>query len=211
MMFMKKSGLLFWIICFSFRGIAQTQEIEQLKLDLEKLVQMKMMLQSMYDGNNTLVSGYNQVSSLAKGNFDLHKNYLDQLLQVAPQIRSYPIVQTILDKQSKTLTESVSAYTAYVKSGLFKGIELFGIKSQFDQYKSTVSKKLDQLNLVLSPGALRMSDQERLLAIDRIDRDVGEALNSVRTLVKEQNAVAAVRGQQKKDNNAMRAWYGLKQ
>ena len=67
------------------------------------------------------------------------------------------------------------------------------------------------MNLVLTPGTLRMSDQERISAIDRIDKDVGDVLSSLRTIVKEQNVVAAVRAQQKKDNNAMRAWYGFKQ
>ena len=47
--------------------------------------------------------------------------------------------------------------------------------------------------------------------IDRIDKDVGEAVDQLRAEVKEQNAVVAERGQQKKDIGAMRAWYGLKQ
>ena len=208
---MRKIVLLFLILGFSFYGFAQTQDLEQLRLDLEKLVQMKAMLNNLSNGYSTIANGYNQITNLSKGNFDLHKNYLDQLLQVAPQIKTYPVVQTILDKQAALLTESSIAYNGYLKSGLFSATELFTMKSQLDGFKIIMSKKLDQLNLVLTPGALRMSDQERLVAIDRIDKDVGDALNSERAFVKEQSATLAARGQRKKDINGMRAWYGFKQ
>jgi len=207
---MKRTGLLLLSIMFSHVGFTQLQDIEQLKLDIEKLVQMKTMLSSMYNGYTTISNGYKQVTSLAKGNFDLHKNYLDQLLQVAPPIKNASVVQTILHKQTTVISELNAAYGVYLKSGFFSANELFNTKIEFDQYKTLISKKLDQLNLVLTPGILRMSDQERIGAIDRIDKDVGDALGFVRTLVKEQNIVAAARAQQKKDNNAMRAWYGLK-
>ncbi len=207
---MKRTGLLLLSIMFSYVGFTQLQDIEQLKLDIEKLVQMKTMLSSMYHGYTTISNGYKQVASLAKGNFDLHKNYLDQLLQVAPPIKNASVVQTILHKQITVISELNAAYGVYLKSGFFSANELCNTKIEFDQYKTLISKKLDQLNLVLTPGVLRMSDQERIGAIDRIDKDVGDALGFVRTLVKEQNIVAAARAQQKKDNNAMRAWYGLK-
>jgi hypothetical protein len=100
---------------------------------------------------------------------------------------------------------------SYVKSGLFRASELQAFKNRIDQTKAVVAKQLNHLQLVLKPGSLRMSDQERIGAIDRIDKDVGDALVSIRAMVKEQNDIAATRAQQKKDNNAMKAWYGFKQ
>ncbi len=205
--------ILFWVClnCFYIAAFSQQQELEQLKVNLEKLAQMRAMLQHMQNGYATVSNGYQQLTGLAKGNFDLHKNYLDQLLQVAPQVRQYPAVQTILGKQSAVVTESATAYAIYLKSALFSANELLDTKNQFADFKLRMGKKLAQLELVLTPGSLRMSDQERMGAIDRIDKDVGEVLGSLRTLVKEQAAVMAARGQQKKDNAAMRAWYGFKQ
>ena len=195
---------------FAVKGFSQSQELEQLRLDLEKLVQMKSMLSNMYNGYQTLAKGYDQITSLAKGNFDLHKNYLDQLLQVSPQIMNSSVLQGILDKRSAVGLESASAYWQYVRSGLFTNTELMNLKAQFDSFNAVVLRKIDQLNKVLTPGSLRMSDSERISAIERVDRDVGEALGSVRALVKEQNAVAALRGLQKKEISSMRSLYGLK-
>ena len=208
---MKKIGLLFLLMSFSLLVFCQAQEIEQLKLDLEKLVQMKTMLSNMYNGYTTLSNGYNQITSLAKDNFDLHKNYLDQLLQVAEPVRNYPLIQEILELQATISTEGNTAYMSYVKSGLFRTNELQAFKNRLDQTKAAVSKQLNHLQLVLTPGSLRMSDQERMGAIDRIDKDVGDLLVSIRAIVKEQNDIAAARAQQKKDNNAIKAWYGFKQ
>ena len=208
---MKKIGLLFLLMSFSLLVFCQAQEIEQLKLDLEKLVQMKTMLSNMYNGYTTLSNGYNQITSLAKDNFDLHKNYLDQLLQVAEPVRNNPLIQAILELQATISTEGNTAYMSYVKSGLFRTNELQAFKNRLDQTKAAVSKQLNHLQLVLTPGSLRMSDQERMGAIDRIDKDVGDLLVSIRAIVKEQNDIAAARAQQKKDNNAIKAWYGFKQ
>ena len=208
---MKKIGLLFLLLSFSQIVFCQAQDIEQLKLDLEKLVQMKTMLSNMYNGYTTLSNGYNQITSLAKDNFDLHKNYLDQLLQVAEPVRNNPLIQAILELQATISTEGNTAYLSYVKSGLFRTNELQAFRNRIDQTKAAVSKQLNHLQLVLTPGSLRMSDQERMGAIDRIDKDVGDALVSIRAIVKEQNDIAAARAQQKKDNNAMKAWYGFKQ
>lgn len=208
---MKKFGLLFLLLSFSRIVFCQAQDIEQLKLDLEKLVQMKTMLSNMYNGYTTLSNGYNQITSLAKDNFDLHKNYLDQLLQVANPVRNYPLVQAILELQATISNEGNTAYMSYVKSGLFRTNELQAFKNRLDQTKAAVFKQLNHLQLVLTPGSLRMSDQERMGAIDRIDKDVGDVLVSIRAMIKEQNDIAAARAQQKKDNNAMKAWYGFKQ
>ena len=208
---MKKIGLLFLLMSFSLLVFCQAQEIEQLKLDLEKLVQMKTMLSNMYNGYTTLSNGYNQITSLANDNFDLHKNYLDQLLQVAEPVRNNPLIQAILELQATISTEGNTAYMSYVKSGLFRTNELQAFKNRLDQTKAAVSKQLNHLQLVLTPGSLRMSDQERMGALDRIDKDVGDLLVSIRAIVKEQNDIAAARAQQKKDNNAIKAWYGFKQ
>ncbi len=208
---MKKIGLLFLLLSFSRIVFCQAQDIEQLKLDLEKLVQMKTMLNNMYNGYTTLSNGYNQITSLSKDNFDLHKNYLDKLLQVADPVRNYPLIQAILELQATISAEGYTAYMSYVKSGLFKANELQAIRNRIDQTKTAVAKQLSHLQLVLTPGSLRMSDQERMGAIDRIDKDVGDALVSIRAMIKDQNDIAVARAQQKKDNNAMKAWYGFKQ
>lgn len=207
---MKRVGFVMLILGFRLTVSAQLQDIEQLKLNIEKLVQMKAMLSSMKSGYATLSNGYSQITGLAKGNFELHKNYLDELLQVAAPVRNYPLVESVKEMQGAVNDESNTAYLFYLRSGLFKPAELFEIKKRLDQIKTAVAKQVAHLRVVLTNGVLRMSDEERISAIDRIDKDVGQALGAMRALLSEENALAATRGQQKKNIDAMRLLYGLK-
>ena len=55
-------------------------------------------------------------------------------------------------------------------------------------------QNLDELTMVITAGKLRMSDDERLNAIDRIYIDMGDKLVFLRTFNKENNVLAIQRG-----------------
>jgi len=73
-----------WLIGLLWVGVlsAQKQEMEQLQLNMEKLVQLRLMLQQAKQGYQLLQNGYTAVRDAARGNYDLHKSYLDGLLQM---------------------------------------------------------------------------------------------------------------------------------
>ena len=55
---------------------AQSQEIAQLILNLEKLKQLEEILDNMYKGYKILTKGYNTIKNIAEGNFNLHQVFL---------------------------------------------------------------------------------------------------------------------------------------
>ena len=57
-------------------------------------------------------------------------------------------------------------------------------------------QNLDELTMVITAGKLRMSDDERLNAIDRIYIDMGDKLVFLRTFNKENNVLAIQRGRE---------------
>src|SRR5690242_1627765 len=84
--------------CFSLLFIssrAQSAEVEQLLLDIDKLTQFKKILQNMYDGYKVLYSGYTNIKDISQGNFSLHKNFLDALLEVSPAVKNYKRIADI--------------------------------------------------------------------------------------------------------------------
>ena len=80
---MKKTGILIGlVICglfCSFRASAQSAEIQQLLLNVEKLTQFKQILSDMKKGYQILEGGYNTIKDISEGNFSLHKAFLDGL------------------------------------------------------------------------------------------------------------------------------------
>ncbi|MFX9630904.1 hypothetical protein ABTO69_20345, partial [Acinetobacter baumannii] len=74
---MKKIIVLLLMCCMLFKGKAQSDEVQQLLLNVEKLAQFKKILQNMYDGYKLLHKGYTAVKNISEGNFSLHKTFLD--------------------------------------------------------------------------------------------------------------------------------------
>jgi hypothetical protein len=54
---------------------AQTQDVQQLILDIEKLTQFKAILSDMQTGYTILTQGYGAVKDISEGNFNLHSAY----------------------------------------------------------------------------------------------------------------------------------------
>ena len=79
-----------FICCFCILSkfvSAQSQEVQQLLLNVEKLAQFKKILQNMKQGYQVLHKGYTTIRNLSQGNFSLHKTFLDALFEVSPAVR----------------------------------------------------------------------------------------------------------------------------
>lgn len=92
------------IVCLAFLGLlpsykasAQTDEIAQLLLNVEKLAQFKQILSDMKKGYQILEGGYNTIKDISEGNFSLHKAFLDGLMQVSPTVRNYKRIADIIN------------------------------------------------------------------------------------------------------------------
>ena len=81
---MKKCIVILWVILFSFSGqvVAQSTEIQQLLLNVEKLAQLKKILSNMKKGYEIVSNGYNTIKDISKGNFNLHDAFLEMRREV---------------------------------------------------------------------------------------------------------------------------------
>ena len=70
-------------------------------------------------------------------------------------------------------------------------------------------QNLDELTIVITAGKLRMSDDERINAIDRIYNDIADKLVFLRTFNKENNVLAIQRGREMVDTKVSKKLNGL--
>src|ERR1700744_781946 len=96
---MKKIKIMIACVLLSFGARAQTADLTQLILDIEKLTQLKGILTDMKTGYTIIDGGYNQVKSIADGNFNLHSTFLNGLLLVSPAVAKYGRVANIIFAQ----------------------------------------------------------------------------------------------------------------
>ena len=192
-------------------GSAQSlaDDIQQLTMDYQKLSQLKQILSDMYKGYTVVKTGYDNIKSIAEGNFNLHKAFLDGLLAVSPIVRDYVKVASIVNNEIELVKEYQAAGSYFRANGHFTAAELDYLNTLYGNLLTGSLRNLDELAMVLTPGEMRMSDAERLAVIDRIDGDMTGKLSFLRSF---NNNGAIQAGQRAIDQNnigTMQSLYGI--
>lgn len=175
---------------------AQSFEVQQLLLNAEKLTQFKSILSDMKKGYQTLSSGYQLVKNVSQGNFSLHETFLNGLMLVSPEVRKYHKIADILALQTGILKEYKAAYRRFSGSGNFGPDDLRYLDRVYSQLFSQSLRHLDELTLVITSGKLRMSDDERLSAIDRIFESMQDKMVFLRDFNKRTSILGIQRGKE---------------
>lgn len=203
-----KTFLILFLLTTAIHCSAQVQELEQLALDIEKLSQMKAILQEMYKGYQILTGGYNTIKSLAQGNFNLHNAFLTGLLTVSPTVKNYVRVADIVNAQATLVSEYKAAQKQFSETGAFTTAELNYISSVYSNLLNRSLDNLDELAMVLTDNTLRMSDAERLSAIDHIYADMQDKLTFLRQFNGRAGILGGQRQQLLQDNQNLRHLFG---
>lgn len=188
---------------------AQSQEMQQLILNIEKLAQFKQILTDMKKGYQILNGGYNVVKDLSKGNFSLHETFLDALMQVSPTVRKYKRVGDIIHYQVLLVKEYKAAFNRFRNSGNFNLEEIAYLEKVYSKLFKESIRNLDELTSVISANTLRMSDDERLVAIDKVYVDMQDKLSFLRNFNNNTSVLGIQRTKERNDINAMRSIYKI--
>jgi len=202
----------FWMVVLVIAGLrvgAQSSEAKQLLLNTEKLSQLKGILSSMKEGYEILAKGYGSVKDIAEGNFSLHKGFLDSLLVVSPAVKKYRRLVDILDYQKRIVSEYKSALSAFRSADIFNPSELEYMSSVYSGLFEASLQNLEDLAMVVTSSKLRMNDEERLRAIDRIFLDTEDKLVFLRSFNQRAVLLFHQKKKEKREIETLRAYYGL--
>lgn len=205
---MKK--IFFILLLSSNFCFGQSQEAKQLLLNVEKLAQLKLMLSHMKTGYQILEKGYTSIKNISQGNFNLHRDFLDGLLQVSPAVKQYSKVADIIRVQLKLVKESKAALAEFRGSRQFNLAEIEYLGNVYANLLKESLKMLDEMVMVVTAGKLRMSDDERLQAIDKIYDEVIEQYTFLNEFNNGTAILSLQREKEKMDIDLMRKVHGLK-
>jgi len=205
---MKRIFLLFLLI--PRLGFSQSQEAKQLLLDVEKLAGLKLMLQNMKTGYEILHKGYTTISDLSKGNFNLHKTFLDGLLQISPAVAKYQKIAEIIDFQLRIVKDYKSAFAEFKNCKQFTPDEIDYMGKVYANLFNESLKQLDALAMVITAGSLRMTDDERIKAIDKIHAEVKDQYTFLEEFNNSTAMLSAQRDDEQRQIDLMRKIHGIK-
>jgi len=202
------------IICSLFllplASRAQTstaQDLQQLLYDIEKLTQFKAILSDMQTGYTILTQGYGEVKSISEGNFNLHSAFLNSLEAISPAVRQYGRIADIIANQASIVTEYKQTWNQANASGHFTVSELLYLNTVFTQVLDQSVDNLTNLTNILTANTLRMSDAERLRAIDHIYGDTQNKLVFLRHFDNQVALLSLERAKEQSDTQMLKQLY----
>ena len=189
---------------------AQTHEITQLILNYEKLEQLEEILDQMYKGYKVLTQGYNTIKDIAEGNFNLHSIFLDKLYQVSPLVRDYHKVKGIIRYQGMIVKNYQQVHNRLEEDPNLSPSELEYIKQVYTRLLEQSLKNLDELIMVITAAQVRMSDDERLEAIDHIYANMEDKLAFLHTFNHRAQLLLVQRARERNDMTTLQKLYLVK-
>lgn len=207
-----------WMICLVLSFLfaagnelrAQANEIQQLALNIEKLTQFRKILRNMYTSYRIIRGGYDKVKDITSGNYSLHEGFLDGLMAVSPAVRNYRRVGDIITNQSQIIKEYRRAFAHFKQSGVFNANEIAYMGTVYDNLLEKSMANLNELTMVIAAGNMRMSDDERLTAIDRLAADVDQQLSFLRSFNNSTGVLTRQRQRAQQEIKSVEKMYNLK-
>jgi hypothetical protein len=176
---------------------AQSEELQQLILNIERLNQLRAILNELYKGYQILTTGYNTIKDLSEGNFSLHKTFLDGLLNVSSTVKKYKRIAEIVTIQQQIIKQCNKALPAFKDTHVFSEQEIDYLEKVYEDIFNRSIRNMDELLMIITAGQLRMNDAERLNAIDRIYKEIKDKQEFLRYF----NKKTALLGTQRKKAN----------
>ena len=187
----------------------QATEAQQLILNWEKLQELEKILDNMYVGYKILDKGYTTIKNISEGNYTLHQLFLDGLMAVNPTIRNYKRIPYIIDYQKILLDEYKNAYNRFKSDPHFTPQEIEYLANVYNYLFMVSLRNIDDLVMIITATKLRMSDAERMQAIDRIFYDMEGKLVFLRSFNNSTQLLAIQRARAANDMRAINHLYGL--
>jgi hypothetical protein len=200
-------AMLFALVVVS--GRTQTQALEQLQLNIEKLAQFKLMLTNMYNTYSILNNGYNNIKNISLDNFKLHKGFIDALSSISPAVKKSVAIAEILQTQALIAKEYRDTYNKVIAAKLFTPAEIRELENAYTNILSKTSRNLDALQKIITPNQLQMSEAERLDFLHSLSLDMEKQLLQLRTFTKQATTLVQFRNRSKKDGELLRNSYGI--
>jgi DNA repair ATPase RecN len=194
----------------SLNASAQADELQQLTLNLEKLAQFKQILSDLKKGYEIVSVGYNTIKNISQGNFNLHKDFLDGLMQISPTVKKYKRVADIINYQIIIVKEYKRAFGRVKNDKNFNSQELEYLNRVYNNLFKQSLKNLDDLTTVVTANKLRMTDDERLKSIDDIFNEIQDKVMFLRHFNNNTTILAVQRAKERNDAATIRNIYGIK-
>jgi len=191
------------------KSFSQTQAIQQLLLDVEKLTELKNILTELKEGYQIVSDGYTTIKNISEGNFNVHDIFLKSLLEVSPAVKNYVRIKDIIGAELHIVSEYKNALKQFKGSGEFSIDEINYLEKVYANLFNHSLENLQTMIMVLTTGNLRMSDDERINSIDAVWEEVSQQLTFLRHFNNQARILCLQREKEKNDLSTLKQLYDV--
>ena len=161
----------------------------------------------MYRGYTILGNGYSSIKDLSQGNYNLHKSYLDKLLDVSSTVKTDPKIASVMGEQKQIEATCRSSRQLITQSAFFNANEKTAMNILLQNIAARSYSLIEELQMITTPGVLRMNDAERSAFIARIEKAMNEKLVMVRQQQKNIESLNSLRSKQLSETEKIKSLY----
>jgi hypothetical protein len=213
---MKKLLIISMVILCVENLFAQTsselfrQKATQKKYLLQQIAALQVYSGYLSKGYSIAKKGINTIKSIKNGDLLQHGNYFTSLITVNPQIKRCKKVTGIIAMQISIAKQSGNAIKIFRNNHHFTPTEINYLQGVFDKLLSDCAKNLDELSNLILNGNLKMKDDERIKAIDKIYIDMQDKQQFARAFSNNAAGLSIQRSNEEKDIIISKKLNGLK-
>jgi hypothetical protein len=148
------------------------QKATQKKYLIQQIAALDVYAGYLSKGYTIAKNGLNTIRSIRNGDLLQHSGYFTSLATFNPHIKRYKRVADIIAMQLKIAKQSGNAIKCFRSDDHFTTTEINYLQGVFDTLLSDCAKNLDRLLEIITNGSLKMKDDERIKAINKIYVDM---------------------------------------
>lgn len=184
------------------------QKKTQKKYLLAQIAALETYLKAVEKGYDIAHNGLSVISVLKDGDFMQHVLYFQSLEMVSPRVKKYSKVLAIADMEDRSQRIRSVLVADKDLNDLLNNREWTPLHQICDDASAEAKKDLEELELLVTDGKLKMTDGERILRIDQLYLEVKKKLRGVLLLAQNVQSLMAGRKKQADDIKILGQLYG---
>lgn len=203
------AGLGFQRANAQFLGGFFSQQSQKEKLMAEQIAEYDTYLAALKTGYSVTEKGLNTAHDLKNGTFSLHSGYFGSLEQVSPAIQQNPRGKQIAAMQQQIISLFAAELTWQQAQKALTATEITYLQQVRDNLMAKCTTDMNELNDVLTPGKLQLTDAQRLQRLDKLYDAMKDKQAFAAYFTSRCRKLAIARLQHTQDKAQLKSLYGI--
>jgi hypothetical protein len=192
-----------------FLGGFFSQQSQKEKLMAEQITGLQLYLGAIKGGYRIAQIGLTTAHELKNGTFSLHSDYFSSLEQVSPVVQNNPKGKAIAELYQQLVSQFDTELRWQKQQGQFSAAELTNLQKVADNLKKLAATDMAELTDVLTPGKLQLTDEQRLLRLDKLYAAMKDKTAFTASFTGKCRQLTIGRQRAKTDRDQLRKLYGI--